>query len=1086
MVRIRSSNEIILSSLDFYRVAQPLLDTKPGTVSRDVLIDGPSAQLSRLYDELSRISSLQSLRLALGSDLDKLAQNFGAVRQRGSKATGPALLTFKNFDTDISVNKGDLITAKNGATFVASNSLVISPVFASSFKATAAKFKSDLDFVGITDEFATEVLVESSAPGIQGNISKYSLKSTGIVGVNNVTNVTPFGGGKAAEDDASFRTRILSIFSGANTGTSLGYRNAVIGDPSVVDAIVIGPGDPLMTRDGTQVSIAPDGTRTVISEGTGGKVDVLVFGTRLQEVIDSFVYRDLSNTGDPSNTANDFVLGQIAADAGKTVTRKRIDDLAAGILPNQPVNNIVSVTGSLSGPNFAEKNVDGLGRITGNYELVRDTGAFGGSPWGFDRLHWISDRISDFGEDKTKSSFNSQDALSFTDLLEIQSVQQNIIVTNENSKVMPSDRSSIQLSHAPVTNVTRVFNLTTGERYVIVSQNPDGTGTVNNTGRIVINGKTLPAVSDILQVDYTWIFSFDPYFDFDNRTTNSNPRSVRDSIDWGFSNAVRREKATLIASGSSLTATVTHPITSVVSVNTFVNSTGNVTILSGRLAVVVGTTVANVVSIVRNSDGAELWNTVKSDGSFSGLTIFFPTDSAVGFGDLVTVTYNAVDVFNAATQGSFNNNTITIVPSSVAVAGTIVECTYIANVNTILPVTLLPTLPAIRSLNSFNTSAASSVGTQPTTHIYLLAIPNNVNSATIFSNLRQAPSNLGLTIAGSISPGIITVTGTTLSGIFDIVFTVSSAGLKQDLAPVIKTFLGLNSKTGVPSNVKLARVVKVEKVTTTTSLDVLSVDHQYDIKGYHLKDNSFVKEESVQDSTLKTTEMILPSTSDNLSNEPAIGSRLRVRCYISTTGDSENVSFSKSGTLYTNKRFALVDTIAISSGFTSGSSSAATLTVSNLNQPATRSRYKAFYDYLAPKTNERISIDFNFEKIISDATLNVENTRPITADVLVKSAIPVLVDVTMNVVVTDSFKNSTTIVQQNVQDAVTAALNAKALGTIIDSSDLINTAYTVNGVDRARIMFFNKSNSGGSVLSITAQKNEFIVANTVIVNIENR
>ena len=88
--------------------------------------------------------------------------------------------------------------------------------------------------------------------------------------------------------------------------------------------------------------------------------------------------------------------------------------------------------------------------------------------------------------------------------------------------------------------------------------------------------------------------------------------------------------------------------------------------------------------------------------------------------------------------------------------------------------------------------------------------------------------------------------------------------------------------------------------------------------------------------------------------------------------------------------------------------------------------------------------------------------------------------------VSDAFKNSSIIVQQNVQDVVTAALNAKSLGTIVDSSDLINTAYTVNGVDRARILFFNKIDQAGSVLSITAQENEFIVANLVNIVVENR
>jgi len=1078
MVRIRSANEIILSLIDFFRVAQPLLDTKPGTVSRDVIIDGPATQYARLYEELGAITNKQSFRNSIGTDLDLLAQNFGAVRQRGAKATGPSILTFTSLFADIPINAGDIITANNGSTFTVINSFNVSPVFANTFRATAARFRSDLEFVGITDEFAVEILVEASSSGIAGNISKFALSRTNIANISNVTNVFPFGGGRDTEDDPTFRNRVLSIFSGANTGTALGYRNAALADASVIDAVVIEPGDDLMRRDGTQVFVAEDGTITITSEGTGGKVDVFIFGTRIQEVIDSFIFRDLSNTGDATNSANDFVPGQITGDENKTVSRKRLDNIEAGILPSQPVNSIIQVSGSLSGANFLEKSTDSLGRVTGNFEIIKDTGAFAGSPWGFDRLHWINTKIEDLEEDKTKQLFNGQDALSFTDLLEIGTARQEISVVNENSSVSASDRSSVQLAHFPVTSVTRIFNVTTGERYIVTSQNPDGEGSTNETGRIVISGQTLPAISDTLQVDYTWVFSFDPYFDFDNRVFATNPRTVQDSIDWGFSNAVRRERVTLTAVGSFLTATVTHPISSVISANVFTSNTGDITLSSGRLAFITTETVSNVVSITRDLDGAELFDTGRADGTFSGFTIILPTDTDANFGDTVTIVFNAIDVFNADTQGNFSTNVISIVPSTDAVVGKLVECNYIANVDTILPSTLLPALPAIRNENAFDTNSTVSIGTQPTTHIFA--------AGSIVQNLRQAPSNLGLTLSGAVSPGIITVSGTTIIGAFDIVFTAAASGLQQNLSSAIKSFLGLSTSASIPSTVRLARLSKMEKVTTTTNLDVLTVVNEFDIRGYHIFDNSFVKEESVADSTLSTTEIILPDTPDNLENNITVGDRIRVTFHLSTSDDTENVQFSRAGTLFTNKRFALIDTIAVSSGFTSGSSATSTLTVTNLNQPTTRSRYKVFYDYTAPKVNERITIRYNYDRLITDVTFNIENTRPINADVLAKASVSIPVDVTMNVVVTEAFVNNTEIVRQNVQDTVTAALNATALGTVVDSFDLVLAAGTVDGVDRARILFFNRTGEAGSVLSIQAQKSEFILASTVTIVIETR
>lgn len=1080
MVRIRSQNELIQSLIDFFRTAQPRLDTKPGSVARDLVIDAPSTQVARIYEEIAAVSNLQSIRLASGADLDRLGQNYAVIRQRGSRSTGPVLLTFNSLEADIEINKGDVVIAKNGVSFQVKNSVNVSPVFANAFRATAARFRADLDYVRITDEFAVEVLVEAVSPGIAGNVSKYAINRTSIPNINHVTNVTPFSGGRDTEDDATYRNRIFAVFSGANTGTAVGYDNAARSDPSVIDVVVIQPGSVLMTRDGTQVSESEDGTKTIISEGTGGKIDIYVLGTRLQETVNSFIFRDSSNTGDVTDEANNFVLGQIVGDENKTISRRRLENIENETLPNQPVSNVIQVSGSLSGANFVEKSVDSLGRVTGNYEIIEDTGAFGGSPFGRDALSWISDRVSDLEEAKTKQSFNGQDPLGFTDVLRISGVVQNISVVNENSRVSASDRSSLQLSHFPVTNVTRVFNVTTGERYVVSDQNPDGDGSVNETGRITIRGQSLPSTSDILQVDYTWVFNYDPNWDFDDKDRSNNPREVGDSIDWGFSNAVRRERATLTASGSILNVTVTHPISSVIDVNVFSEETGSLSFSSGRVAFITSSDVSNVVSIVRDSDGAELWNTSAQDGSFSGQTIFLPTDTLGDFGDEVTVVYNAIDVFEGDTPGNFSGNEITITPSSDAVAGELVEVNYIANISTLLPSTSLSDLPAIRSGNKFDTNSSTDIGVQPTTHLF------DSDGSTILSNLRQAPSVVGLNVVGSISPGVLTVSGTTVEGVFERVFTATTDGLKQNLSNAVKEALGLSSNQPIPSGIRVGRVSKMERVSTTSGLEVLEVLHTFDLKGYKLLDNNFVKRESVQDSSLSATEVELPATPDNLENEPQVGDRFRATFYIINYDDSEDVSFSRSGQLFTNKVFALVDTVSISSGFLSTTSSSATLSLTNQNQPTTRSRYRAIYDYTAPKENERISIRYNYNKLISDVTFEVENTRPISADVLVKESPSIEVDVTMNIVVTEAFVNNSETVRQNVQDAITAVLNTDSLGRIVDGSDLVSAAHSVEGVDRARVLFFNRSEESGSVLSIEAEENEYIVASTVTVVVEQR
>jgi len=1079
MARVRTTNDLVLSILDFYRTAKNELDLKPGQVARDLFVDGQAVQFSKLYEEVSNIKTAQSIFLSSGSDLDALALNYGETRKKGSKATGPALLTFTDIEADIPINKGSTVTANTGATFTITASFTVSVSKKNTYRATASKYRTALDFVGIDDQYAVVALVEATSIGTSGNISKYSLKTTSITGVSNITNAVAFAGGYGVENDSSFKRRLSGIRSGANTGTETGYKNTVLADPDVVDALVVGPGDDLMTRDGTIVHVSEDGTRTITSEGTGGKVDIYAHGFRLTEVLDSYIYFDKSNKDDPTDISNDFVLGQIPADINKTVSRKRIDNIKSQELPDQPVTNILEVVGSSSGSNFIEKTTDSLGIVSGNYELVYDTGVFAGSPWGFDRLRWIDDRVRNLPEDITKGKFNSQDSIGFSDVTKIGNVQQNIQIINENSKVLSTDRSNIQLSHWPVSSISRVFNQTTGERYTVSNQNPDG-GSINSTGRIIISGSTLPSVSDILQVDYIWSLNYDPFWDFDNKYKSDNIRTVADSLDWGYANIIRREEVVITASGTQLIAEVTHPVNTVVSVNIFeFQSSAIVKLISNRLAISVSNKVNNVISVSRTTDLAEVYNTSIDDGSFSGSVIYLPTDTTAIVGDVVDIKYNAEDQFTVNDlTGSFNNTTITLPGTTAITSGTIVEANYLADTKQLIPATSLSSLPIIRNGNYFKTGSLSSFGTQPTTHIY--------SSGTVIqSNLKKAPTKLKLTIAGTISPGVISISGTSIQSVFEGVFTTSSNGLTHDLSSLVKKALGLNSNQTIPSNISIVKLSSFEKVQVNSNKEVLSVEKTYDIFGYKIKNNYFVKNESITNNLLSPYQITLPNTLSNQDSIPIIGDSFKVSFYISKTNETENISFSKSGSLYSQKTFLFVDSVSISSGFTSTTSQSATLTIAPQNQPLQGSRYTVYYDYLAPKPNERISIRYNKNEIITSTTLAVEKTRPINSDVLIKSTIPVLVDMTLAIVLAQGYEKSREVVRQNVKNAVTAAMN-KNLGKIVDYSDFTSIAGNINGVDRVRSTHFNKKGIAGSVLSIISSKNEYIQANDIVVDIETR
>ena len=1071
MAIFRSYNDIVLSYLETLRLVQPNLDTKPKTVARDLFVDAQAEQLANLYNELRNISSLQSLLSASGTDLAKLGSNFGVERKSGTNSTGTAVFTTNNLDIDILIPENTVVTSSTGITFKTTITAIMRSANSNVYRANATRLRSDLDLASITDTFAIEIPVESLTTGTNGNIGRFSLNSQNVPGISNITNLQSFTGGTAAESNAAFRTRILSVFAGSNTGTALGYESAINALDNVSDVITVVPGDVLMTRDGTQTTTDSNGNLVITSQGTGGKVDIYVLGSTLSNNIDSFIFNDQSGTGTISSTNNDYILGQQGTDSSVNVAQRRVELIAANNLPLQPIANIVSVVGSSSGQNFVEKFTDSLGNVKGNYELIKDEGSFGGSPFGFDKLRWVSGEIELSDESAAKGVFNGSDALEFTDVNKIEDITQDIFVVNENSTVSNTNRSSVKLLHTPIRTVSRVANVTTGERYTVTDQNPDGTEELNTTGNITISGGTLPVTTDILQVDYVWVKPYDGLLDFDNLDIVNRARSVQDSVDWSLGNLVSLEEHTLDAYGQ---ITVEHEVSRVVSIESFTSET--VAVSGG--SIVLSTAVNNLIDIKRVSDGLEMFNTDARDGSLSGSNVVsLPSDTLAVDGDQVTVRFNTTDVFlgvDGADDGNFEGKVITM-PEELDAYGTDVLATYVADIRTLLTETNLTDLPVLSSGNTFLIDGVAT-GDQPTSNI----IVNN----TVQQNLRKAPSHIRFTAASIGSAGVIGVTGTSFKKLSDVLVTVTSGnGYDIDLLTPILNDLGVSS---LPSTVKVAKLASVVGVTVNNAGVVQSVDNTYDVVNYTIADNTFDLDTAAVNASLSSSTVSLPRTTGNTSNLLNTGDILRVTFYYVVEDDTEQLFFSRNGDLITDKLFSNISRISVISGFLDPAGDlTGTITVANLNQPLANSAYEVDYNYVAPKENERITITFNNNSVPRDGTLAIEEVRPITADVIVKEAQSKSIDVSIRIVLLSEFTEQEETVLQNAADNVTAFLTANSLGTTVDASDVVNSLYSVEGIDRVTVLNFSTGDSG-NVLSITAQKNEFLNAGTVDVQAEGR
>ena len=186
--------------------------------------------------------------------------------------------------------------------------------------------------------------------------------------------------------------------------------------------------------------------------------------------------------------------------------------------------------------------------------------------------------------------------------------------------------------------------------------------------------------------------------------------------------------------------------------------------------------------------------------------------------------------------------------------------------------------------------------------------------------------------------------------------------------------------------------------------------------------------------------------------------------------------------LYTVKKG--INKIYVSSGFKASQST--TVLVNSFTQPSLGARYRAIYDYKAPKQNERISIKYNYNKLIGDVTFSIEENRPINADVLAKAAESILLDITMNIVIKKENINSKATILQNLRDTLISLMNTNILGSTIDLVTLTNAAQGIAGIDRVRVLYFNKNGEQGTLNTIIAQKNKYFVSNNIVINVETR
>lgn len=119
-----------------------------------------------------------------------------------------------------------------------------------------------------------------------------------------------------------------------------------------------------------------------------------------------------------------------------------------------------------------------------------------------------------------------------------------------------------------------------------------------------------------------------------------------------------------------------------------------------------------------------------------------------------------------------------------------------------------------------------------------------------------------------------------------------------------------------------------------------------------------------------------------------------------------------------------------------------------------------------------------------DVFVQDETRKIVGSDILVKEAVPILVDVIITIQVLPEFSSARDTVRDNAEAAITQFITSLGIGDDLEQSDVISIITNVDGVDRVNLppTKFEKSVNTGQINIIEASANEVLRPGTILVN----
>lgn len=216
------------------------------------------------------LESAQDVQDLIDAAFEAYASNFGVYRESGKPARGEATFyTTRRPTGTLPIPLGTVSTG-GGVQF-------------STTRASSIPFERLASYYDpVSGRYQTTVSVRATSSGSAGNIGAGQLRAllSSLPGSLQVINSAAMTGGADRESNLDLTVRVHNALASVDSGTARGYLQTAADVAGIVRANVVAAGDDLMLRD-----LDSNGVHK------GGKVDIWVQGDNIAQVTDTFAFR---------------------------------------------------------------------------------------------------------------------------------------------------------------------------------------------------------------------------------------------------------------------------------------------------------------------------------------------------------------------------------------------------------------------------------------------------------------------------------------------------------------------------------------------------------------------------------------------------------------------------------------------------------------------------------------------------------------------------------------------------------------------------------------------------------------------------